>query len=197
MESALICVYIFPWDGHSKQSSDDRIYECARRFFEAERAGDALFPDAGSLAPLPAIVRGQWKKPRFERDIGLRFSVSHSGGFWACDVAREEVGIDIQRITADYHRGIPERFFHPDEHAYLQKNGFADFFKIWTAKESYVKFTGSGIDHGFYAFSVVSNGRIPDGVNGAELRFLNVHPDYCACLCAGRIEKTLCEIGFT
>ncbi|MCL2797158.1 MAG: 4'-phosphopantetheinyl transferase superfamily protein [Firmicutes bacterium] len=207
----MIRVYVFAIDEKSS-SSDGRIYECAGRFLSAEQAG-AHIPSNAPIyrAPFPAIVRGEWKKPRFEHDIGIFFSVSHSGVFFVCAVSDGgEVGIDIQKMTAGFNPGIPKRFFHPDEHRFLESSGSGDsgrdgigdniksdgssdsvhsgsgdFFKVWTAKEAYVKFTGSGIDGGFDAFSVVKDGRIRNEIDGARLRFLDIHPEYCMCLCAG------------
>ena len=106
-----------------------------------------------------------------------------------CAVSRQEIGVDIQKQTREYRRGIAKRFFHPDEYKYLKKNNFKDFFPVWTAKESYVKYTGRGVAEGFSTFSVVSFGRIAQSVNGAQIRFLSFDPDYCLYLCAEKIGE--------
>ena len=109
-----------------------------------------------------------------------------------CAVSRQEIGIDIQKKTREYRRGVAKRFFHPDEYEYLKKNNFKDFFNIWTAKESYVKYTGQGVAKGFSTFTVVRCGHIVNSVNGAQIKFLPFDPDYCLCLCAAGIgEVTL------
>ena len=140
--------------------------------------------------PLPTVKRPEGSKPRFERDIGIHFSVSHSGDYWVCAVSRREVGLDIQFRGAEYRREIAKRFFHPEEYEYLESNDYRDFFTIWTAKESYVKFNGRGIG-GLSDFSVVSSftggetaGRIRGEISGIRIRFFSFDPDYCMCLCA-------------
>ena len=191
-----IRVYFFPDTDRQERDSDRRIYVCAERFLkaEAEEAGQSV----PSAVHLPAIRRGEGVKPCFAVETGIHFSVSHSGDFWVCAVSRREIGIDLQKKTTRFNPGIAERFFHADEHRYLETNGFGDFFMVWTAKESYVKFTGQGIGDGFSAFSVVQDGRISPKANGAELWFLPFDSDYCLCLCtdkmgAVRIERVVSE----
>lgn len=185
----LINVYVF--DGGEqvrKISSDERIRRCASLFVESERKKSSELSGLWQK-DLPAIKRPKDQKPCFETDIGLHFSVSHSGAYWVCAFSEQKVGIDIQRKTNNYQRGIAKRFFHFDEQEYLEKNNFTDFFQIWTAKESYVKYTGQGILEGFSDFSVVAGGRISEQINGVRIRFLSFDPDYCLCLCAAGIGE--------
>ena len=180
-----ICIYVFKQDEKSRDKrSDERICRCAKLFLcrEADKSGGSL--------PSLSVIRREGEKPRFLADIRLHFSVSHSGGFWVCAVSRQEVGIDLEKKKNDYNRGIAKRYFHASEHKYLEDNGFDNFFLIWTAKESYVKFIGCGIGGGFSDFSVVKDGCIDCRVNGAELRFLPFDPQYSLCVCA----KSLGEV---
>ncbi|MCL2488126.1 MAG: 4'-phosphopantetheinyl transferase superfamily protein [Oscillospiraceae bacterium] len=167
---------------HAKHDSDGRIRRCVQLFIEKENQPERV---------LPPILRGDGAKPRFKTDIGVLFSVSHSGKYWLCAVSEQETGADIQQVKSRVYNGqaIAKRFFHPGEHAYLETNGYHDFFKIWTAKESYVKYTGRGIGGGLSKFSVVSNGRIAESVNGVQIQFLPLDPDYCLCLCAAAIGE--------
>ncbi|MCL2752339.1 MAG: 4'-phosphopantetheinyl transferase superfamily protein [Firmicutes bacterium] len=187
MPPSAIRVYIFKEGECGDKTSDTRIYTCVVRFLEAE-GSDA---DTRFLSGVrPAIARAFGKKPRFDPGVGLYFSVSHSRAFWVCAVSGQEVGIDLQKKADKFNHGIVKRFFHPDERRYLEDNGFGDFFMIWAAKESYVKFTGLGIDDGFSAFSSVRDGRIGPCINDAEIRFLPFDPEYVLCLCAREIGET-------
>ena len=185
--SEKIIIYVLRGGEHAdRKLSDERILCCA-----------ALFIESGGICceALPSIKRRGGKKPCFEKDIGIYFSVSHSGDYWACAVSKQEIGIDIQKQTGKYSRGIAKRFFHSDEHKYLEANDFNDFFKIWTAKESYVKFTGQGIK-GFTDFSVVTDGHISEDINGVHIHFINFDPDYCLCVCAAEIIESGVNIKF-
>ncbi|MCL2684204.1 MAG: 4'-phosphopantetheinyl transferase superfamily protein [Synergistaceae bacterium] len=187
---AKICVYILIARDSSEQAPSNRlILRCADHFLSREaRQGPA--PPGKKPKPYFEIVRAEGMKPFFAPDVGLHFSVSHSGKYWVCALSSQAVGIDIQSRVCEYERGIATRYFHPDEHEYLTRVGYSDFFRIWTAKESYVKYTGEGINDNFQTFSSVIGNCITDTINGAQIRFLPVDADYDLCLCAAQIEKT-------
>lgn len=145
-----------------------------------------LFRYASLLTCKPLeIVRSEGKKPYF-RNNPLYFSVSHSGLYWVCAFSESQVGVDIQLIKKCGCRGIAKRFFSHDEFEYLDERGFipAEFFKIWTAKESYVKYTGEGIGNGFSRFCVVDGGTV-SGVNlNVKFNYIEYSSDYVMCLCS-------------
>ena len=118
-------------------------------------------------------------------EFPVRFNFSHSGGFVAVAISDSEVGIDIEK-TEPQSRRLAERFFHPDEYAYVIKGGAAEFdcrfTEIWTRKEAYVKLLGKGIDSSFPLFSSladipsakISTFRLDDGY------FLSVAGEPCS-----------------
>lgn len=59
---------------------------------------------------------------------------------------------------------LARRFYHPLEVAWLEKNGYSHFCKLWAYKESYVKYTGVGLIQGMDYFSVISPSGILTGV---------------------------------
>jgi len=77
-------------------------------------------------------------------------SLSHSGGWIAAASAPEgRIGIDVE-VERDITSSLVQRCMAPSEHAWLTAAapGLAQrerFFRLWTAKESYVKATGEGI----------------------------------------------------
>lgn len=130
-------------------------------------------------------------KPYFPAVPEICFSISHSGGYWACAFGFSPVGFDLQRHEQCRTEAIARRFFHPEEIAWLEARGYCDedFFSIWTAKESYLKYTGEGIVNGLHWFSVLAS--LP---GGAELRHLSGPDGYSLCLCAasvGTVKKVL------
>ena len=71
-------------------------------------------------------------------------------------MAPTEVGLDLQLHTKGRKERISSRFFHPQENEYLRRCAYRDFFDIWAAKESYVKYTGQGIDENFASFTAAA-----------------------------------------
>ena len=93
------------------------------------------------------LRRGENGKPYIENKK-ISFNLTHTEGAVACilDTEGGDVGIDCERIGRDGKK-IIERFF--DENAkrrYTDSHDKAlEFARIWTEKESYVKFTGEGL----------------------------------------------------
>lgn len=126
-------------------------------------------------------VQASGGKPQLLGGPPLHFSVSHSGGYWACAFGPGELGLDLQQHRPSRCEALARRFFHPDEVAWLAARGFAegDFFRLWSAKESYVKLTGLGLGQGFETFSV-----LPPAAPGVQWRRVPFLPEYELCLCA-------------
>ena len=91
-------------------------------------------------------------------DIPLYFSLSHSGERVMCVLSDGKVGCDVQQIRP-ISPTLAQRFFHPDEISLLtaqptEKAKESLFFRLWTKKESFVKFTGEGLCRPLSSFSV-------------------------------------------
>ena len=180
-------IYLFIWRlTDADTSSEDRILSCAGIYSEAagiERAGDIL-----SMSR-QAIARDRKGKPFFPAAPGLHFSLSHSGGYGACAFHVRPVGFDLQLHTECRREAIARRCFHPEEYAYLAKTGFEDFFRVWTAKESYVKYTGSGIAGILDKFIVADGDGMRDAMGDAEFYRRETPDGYSMCLCAAAIPE--------
>ncbi|MGN0633955.1 MAG: 4'-phosphopantetheinyl transferase family protein [Oscillospiraceae bacterium] len=101
---------------------------------------------------------GEFGKP-FAENVGTaQFSVSYSGGFVAAAFEDSPVGIDIQRIE-NMKMTTAKRFFTADEYGAVCKSAHPEheFFRIWTAKEAYVKMLGMGLSMPLCSFSVLSD----------------------------------------
>ncbi|MGN0981336.1 MAG: 4'-phosphopantetheinyl transferase family protein [Candidatus Limivicinus sp.] len=77
---------------------------------------------------------------------GPEFSLSHSGERVLCALSDGAVGADIQQLRP-YNPALAHRFFTTEEGAWLkaQRERELGFTLLWSLKESYVKFRGSGI----------------------------------------------------
>lgn len=94
------------------------------------------------------IVLGGHGKPYFKK-LGLFFSLSHSGDIAVCALSDGEVGADVQKIKTPTDALIKRVCSESEIKSYnsLKEDERGKFFtRLWTAKESYLKFTGEGID---------------------------------------------------
>lgn len=105
--------------------------------------------------PVLSVVREKNEKPALRDFPQIKFSISHSENIWSCAVGDCTVGLDLQRQYEKDGEKLARRFFHPEEIAWMEVNGFGAFSRIWTYKESYVKYTGVGLRQGLDYFSVI------------------------------------------
>ena len=110
--------------------------------------------------------RSEKGKP-FAVGLSAAFSVSHSGALVLCAVSSRPVGADIEK-----HRSVNDRLIRyacaQGEWEYVTAAGISDdekqrrFFRVWTGKEAYYKYTGTGITsmHGVDIFNPALQSRI-------------------------------------
>lgn len=94
------------------------------------------------------FLAGEHGKPAL-CDGRICFNLSHSGEHVMCTVSDGEVGCDVEQIKKADIR-VAERFFDPEEFRLLQAAPSEQkrtelFFRLWTIRESYIKFTGEGM----------------------------------------------------
>ena len=84
-------------------------------------------------------------KPFLRGRDDVHFNISHSGDFIACALSPAPIGIDVQTLVPANLK-VAKRFFTEDEYNYIvEEDSSARFCRVWTMKESYVKYLGSGI----------------------------------------------------
>ena len=127
------------------------------------------------------ISFGEHGKPYAE---DVHFSVSHSGRVAAIVVDDAAVGLDVERIAEESRLKVADRFYHPNERAYV--NASADlcraFSEIWTRKEAVLKMTGEGISADLAAFDTTSS-------PFKERLYTMAFGDYCLSVCSDRPIK--------
>ena len=135
------------YDSVYRTVSDERRKKVdTRRFSKDKRlslaAGYLLEKELTQLGiAVGDITYGQWGKPSLKgKDIC--FSLAHSGNYGVCAVYGKEVGIDIECIREVSPKRIAAVCTDKEKQALsdLDDADLADrFFRIWTAKESYLK----------------------------------------------------------
>lgn len=100
--------------------------------------------------PLNAqIAYGEFGKPYLPDYPDAYFSISHSGAYVACAVCDRPIGIDIQVVGA-YRSTVAKRVCTPEELKQIEASTdlVAEFTKLWTQKEAYLKLLGYGLMKG-------------------------------------------------
>nr|WP_179879745.1 4'-phosphopantetheinyl transferase superfamily protein [Bacillus cereus] len=103
-------------------------------------------------------------KPYLKNDQNVHFNLSHSGDFVVACIDKSKVGIDIEKID-----NIPiddiTNIFYQNEINYIKNNdgnttNLERFFRIWTLKESFLKYLGKGLSFGLKAimFNIAESG---------------------------------------
>ncbi|MFZ5642839.1 MAG: 4'-phosphopantetheinyl transferase family protein [Bacillota bacterium] len=102
--------------------------------------------------------KNQWGKPFLEGKDKFHFSLSHSGQWAVCAVDSYPVGVDVEEISPIDYPGIAGRNFSPREYKDLMEKDqdlrLEYFYDLWTAKESYVKALGTGLNTPLWTFTV-------------------------------------------
>ena len=108
-----------------------------------------------------------------------------------------------EQLRTEAHRAfdrLARRFFRPEEQealALLEGDRRAEsFFRLWTIKESYLKYTGRGIGGGLSSFRIDFENRLilPDQGGTAAFRIFTpecLKESYVLSLCAGSLPASI------
>jgi len=109
-------------------------------------------------------------KPYVKETPLIQFNVSHSGEWVVCAVGDHEIGVDIEQIKP-IDTKIAQKFFTQTEYQTItftqEEARLKAFYRLWTMKESYIKYIGQGLSIQLDSFEIV---KVKDGfsVIGAE-----------------------------
>ncbi|MBQ3754996.1 MAG: hypothetical protein II867_02425 [Clostridia bacterium] len=108
------------------------------------------------------IIREEGAKPRFDTE-DAHFNLSHSHGVMLVGISYAPIGVDVEKV-----RPIDFKKFD-----FIDAEDEQDFFEKWTERESYLKFTGEGL-----------NGFRKEIPADAHFEHFDVFDSYHACICA-------------
>lgn len=136
------------------------------------------------------ICLGPHGKPYIEGQ-NVKFSLSHSGQIAVCAFGDEEIGVDVQKVIP-LRAGVAEKICSEGEIARLKvlsKEAAADeLIRLWTAKESAVKYLGLGLSFPLKGVEVSFTPKISAFAEGQGKLFLKEYPleGYKLIVCCGR-----------
>lgn len=144
--------------------------------------------------PNPIILYGKNGKPYIENAEDFHYNLSHSGNWVVLGYSDNCIGIDVEQIyMTEGRRQVAETSFTKKELDYMTEVPYENecalrFTKLWTAKESYLKYLGTGLTKSMTSFSVdVNTGCVTDTSSDEEkkLKIENIFPnkEYCIAIC--------------
>lgn len=125
------------------------------------------------------FARGEKGKPFVAEREDVFFNISHSGVYVVCAVSDGEIGVDIEK-RSKARMEVAGRFFHAREVRELEVASGVEqdklFYDYWSVKESFLKYTGTGLTRPLNSFVVrFSDGKISLSEGTRELP-LYVYP---------------------
>ncbi|MEO1519422.1 MAG: 4'-phosphopantetheinyl transferase superfamily protein [Cyanobacteria bacterium J06633_2] len=109
------------------------------------------------LAIAPGEIRftyGRYGKPTLDQAVhstSISFNLSHSNTMALLVFCRKGmIGVDVEHIRSSVDAlALSKRFFTPHEYHHIcscaSEQAIAEFFRLWTCKEAYLKATGEGL----------------------------------------------------
>lgn len=159
-----------------------RADQCRREEALLCLTSDALLRYAAASRGITeyTIRQNQWGKPSLEGCPDFHFNLSHSGHYAAIAWGSSKVGVDLEILCE--RRSISrlaQRYFTVPEQKYVfARDTDRRFFKIWTAKESYLKYTGTGLTRPLASFCT----RSPE--LQTMLTCFSPEDDFCLTVCS-------------
>lgn len=121
-------------------------------------AGEALsryvIQQTTGRLPAGAFPCSEHGKPYLEKE-DIFFNISHSGDYVAVAISSENIGVDIEKLRRNKMQ-VARRFFSEEEIHALQTTTTPDedFTRLWSLKEAYLKYAGSGLTEALNSFTV-------------------------------------------
>lgn len=136
----------------------------------------------------PTVSLSQYGKPFLSDIPDFHFNLSHSGNYVAIAWGDTQVGIDVEVFReSPTLPSIAQKHFTPQEQDSLCVYP-RDFFLIWTKKEAYVKYLGTGLRQKLSDFCVIS--KPPAHFESLDL------PDACLTLCSQVPPQSITQLQF-
>jgi 4'-phosphopantetheinyl transferase len=121
----------------------------------------------------PLFKTGKYGKAYICNYKNIYFNLSHSEKIVLCAISDKEVGADVEYIDPEIDLNIAKNYFYNSEYENIMKaeNKPDEFFKYWVLKESYMKYTGLGMNLKLDSFEIVIDDRIRLRNDDKNLKF--------------------------
>ena len=105
----------------------------------------------------PHFKTGKYGKTYISNYENIYFNLSHSNKIVLCAISDREVGVDVEYIDPTIDLNIAKNYFFRGEYENIMnaENRSDEFFKYWVLKESYMKYTGLGMNLELDSFEII------------------------------------------
>lgn len=93
-------------------------------------------------------------KPFFKFLPDFYFNISHTDGLTVIAVSESEVGVDVEKLRKADLRIAKRRFLKCEAEYIKSAKSDRRFFEVWTKKEAYLKYKGTGLAGGLDSVNV-------------------------------------------
>ena len=110
----------------------------------------------------PIFKTEKYGKAYISNHENIYFNLSHSSKIVLCAISDMEVGADVEYINPEIDLNIAKHYFYNSEYENIMnaENKSDEFFKYWVLKESYMKYTGLGMNLKLDSFEIIINDEI-------------------------------------
>ena len=121
----------------------------------------------------PSFKTGKYGKAYISNHKDIHFNLSHSGKMVLCAISDMEVGVDIEYIDHTIDLNIAKHYFYNSEYENIMnsENSADEFFRYWVLKESYMKYTGLGMNLALDSFEIIIEDKISLKNDNNNLKF--------------------------
>ena len=124
------------------------------------------------------IKTGKYEKPYISDNKNIYFNLSHSGKMVLCAISDRELGVDIEINDPTIDLNIAKHYFYNSEYENIMnaENQSDEFFKYWVLKESYMKYTGLGMNLELDSFEIIIEDtiRLKDDKENLKFNLFNI-----------------------
>lgn len=159
-----------------------------------------LYEVSGNYMPIE-LSYNDFGKPYMKNRVFL-YNISHSGDWVVLAYGEREVGIDVEKVK-DRMDEIAEMCFTEQEKEYVyaveNRERNERITEIWTLKESYLKYKGTGLTTELQHFSVnKTDGTVINQMGKVEKKLIfktwGLEDEYYLSICAEKEEISVCKI---
>ena len=121
----------------------------------------------------PIFKTGKYGKSYISNYENIHFNLSHSGKIVLCAISDRNVGADVEYIDSEIDLDIAKNYFFNREYETIMKsdNPSEEFFNYWVLKESYMKYTGLGMNLDLDSFEIIIENEIKLKNDEENLKF--------------------------
>ncbi|RQW19075.1 4'-phosphopantetheinyl transferase superfamily protein [Bacillus sp. C1-1] len=152
-------------------NTEEHISDLRRNSFMDDMVKRIVAQNFGVKSNEVNVYKTKEGKKYLNENLGIYYSVSYSADLILLGISSSEIGVDLEKIRPIDYNAISSYFSLKErEHLDLMSPGLAliEFFRIWTAKESYLKYIGIGLNHGLNNFSMLQERRVTSFIFGDD-----------------------------